>query len=108
MPRMDLGLHPILTMTMTEPTCDVPRAAEIMNVHENTVYDLIEACELPAAKLGRGWVMLTQDVLRLVTEAIRAQTAARIKAKGDGQGSRRTRATRASRPGQTPEGLRSA
>ena len=32
---MDLGLHPILTMTMTEPPCDVPRAAEIMNVHEN-------------------------------------------------------------------------
>lgn len=78
MPRMDLGLYPILTMTMTEPTCDVPRAAEIMNVHENTVYDLIEACEPPAAKLGRGWGMLTQDVLRLVTEAIRAQTAARI------------------------------
>lgn len=93
---------------MTEPTCDVHRAAEIMNVHENTVYELIEACELPAAKLGRGWVILTQDVLRLVTEAIRLQTAARINAKSDGQSSRRTRATRASRPSQKPAGSRTA
>ena len=37
-------------------------------------------------------MILTQDVLRLVTEAIRLQTAARINAKSDGQSSRRTRA----------------
>ena len=50
---MGMGLHPFLMEAgMTEPTCDVSRAAAIMNVHENTVYELIEACELPAAKLG--------------------------------------------------------
>ena len=62
------------------PTVTLEQAAELMNVHTKTVVDdYINTCRLPAAKLGRGWVMLTEDVLSLIRQRIAQQTAERMR-----------------------------
>lgn len=62
------------------PTVDVLGAAALMKVHPQTVLDMIARGELPAAQIGRSYVLLTSDVLRYVEEAIVRQTAARMRA----------------------------
>lgn len=59
-------------------TCNVPQAAKILKVHENRVMQLIDRGELPAAKIGRAWVMLERDVLSYVERQIAEQTACRL------------------------------
>lgn len=59
-------------------TCNVPQAAEILKVHENRVMQLIDRGELPAAKIGRAWVMMERDVLKYLENQILRQTAARL------------------------------
>lgn len=59
-------------------TCNVPQAAEILKVHENRVMQLIDRGELPAAKIGRAWVMMERDVLAYVERQIVEQTACRL------------------------------
>lgn len=61
------------------PTVDVPEAAKLMGVHPRTVMDLIHDCTLPAAKLGRKWILNTQDVLNHVENEIVKQTAQRMR-----------------------------
>lgn len=85
--------------TSSDPTVDVKGAANIMKVHPETVKEMILAGAIPAAKIGRGWVMQTIDVLKIVQQQIAAQTAARM-------GGRRV--TKARRPGRSHAGSRSA
>lgn len=59
------------TMSMTE-------AARMLKVHENRVAKLIHEGALPAAKVGRAWVLLERDVLAFVELQIAQQTAQRL------------------------------
>lgn len=59
-------------------TVGLDEAATIMKVHINTVMKLISAGVIPAAKVGRAWVMLRRDVLNYVEQQIRAQTSQRL------------------------------
>ena len=59
-------------------TLNVIEAAEVLKVHPKTVLDLIGNGELPAAKIGRGYVMLQRDVLAYIEKQVTAQTAARV------------------------------
>lgn len=59
-------------------TVDIHGAADLMKIHPKTVLDKINAGELPAAKVGRAYVMLTSDVIALIERAVQEQTAARL------------------------------
>ena len=59
-------------------TCNIAEAARLMKVHEETVAEMIREHKLPAAKIGRAWVMLERDVLDYIEQQIRVQTAARL------------------------------
>ena len=59
-------------------TVNVPRAAELLCVHANTVLKLIESGVLPAAKIGRAYVLLERDVLQYAENEIIRQTTARM------------------------------
>jgi excisionase family DNA binding protein len=59
-------------------TVDINGAADLMKVHPKTVADLIHAGAIPAAKVGRSWVMLTRDVIAHIENAISMQTAQRL------------------------------
>lgn len=62
------------------PTCTLEQAAELMNIHPQTVVlKYIDTGELPAAKLGRGYVMMTADVLGIVQRTIAQQTSQRMR-----------------------------
>lgn len=62
------------------PTLNTIEAAELLKVHPKTVEELIHSGAIPAAKIGRAWVMLTADVLAFVEREIVKQTAARLRA----------------------------
>lgn len=59
-------------------TVNAREAAHMLMVHYETVLELIAKGELPAAKLGRSYVLLTQDVIDYVQKAINQQTAERM------------------------------
>lgn len=59
-------------------TCNVEQAAAMLNVHPNTIFDLIGKCALPAAKIGRAWVMKRQDILDFLDAQIIRQTRERM------------------------------
>lgn len=63
---------------MTNLTVDIHGAAELMKIHPKTVLDKINAGELPAAKVGRAYVLLTKDVLNHIEQQIMRQTAERM------------------------------
>jgi excisionase family DNA binding protein len=60
------------------PTVDIYGAAELMKIHPKTVLDKIGSGELPAARVGRAYVLLTSDVLAHIQQAIARQTAERL------------------------------
>lgn len=62
-----------------QPTLNVIEAAEVLKVHPKTVEGLIREGVIPAAKIGRAWVMLTADVLRYVEDEVTRQTAQRMR-----------------------------
>ena len=84
---------------MTPDTVDLTGAADLMKVHPETLRSKILAGEIPAAKIGASWVLLTRDVLAYVERAITSQTVQRM---GSG------RVTRARRPSPSHASLRSA
>ena len=84
-------------------TLDVDQAADVLKIHPKTVKDLIASGAIPAAKIGRAYVMLTRDVMHYIDNMISQQTAQRM-----GASQRGRRATKAARPGQSREDLRSA
>ncbi len=60
------------------PTVDIQGAADLMKIHPKSVQDKIAAGELPAAKVGRAYVLMTRDVLEYVEREIVKQTAQRL------------------------------
>lgn len=50
----------------------------MLNVHPNTVAKLIESGALPAAKIGRAYVLLYRDVMRYIEEIVIRHTAERM------------------------------
>jgi len=64
---------------LMSPTVSLTEAAELMKVHPETVSDHIRRGALPAAKIGRAYVMLTSDVMALVMRQIAEQTAERMR-----------------------------
>lgn len=67
-------------------TLSVTEAAEMMKVHTCTVESLIHSCTIPAAKIGRAYVMLERDVLSYIEQQVIQQTSERMRSpKGVGQ-----------------------
>ena len=60
------------------PTTDIKGAAELMKVHPKTVEGLIHSCAIPAAKVGKAYVILTRDVMGFIENQIAKQTAERM------------------------------
>ncbi|MEO6279178.1 helix-turn-helix domain-containing protein [Roseateles sp.] len=60
-------------------TCDLNEAAALMKIHPKTVADHIDSGALPAARIGRAYVMLTKDVMALIEREIVKQTAERMR-----------------------------
>ena len=67
---------------MPRLTVDVTGAAALLKVHPKTVLDLISDGVLPAARVGRAYVMLTRDVMAHIEQQIAAQTAERMRVPG--------------------------
>jgi excisionase family DNA binding protein len=88
----------------TKSTLTVPEAADLMNVHPNTVFKLIESGAIPAAKIGRAYVILTKDAMAYIEQLIVQQTNRRL----GGLPVRRKGITTASARGLNLSGLRSA
>lgn len=55
-------------------TLTVVQAAERMNTCTRTVLRYIDQCKLPAAKIGKGYVLLEEDVMNFITAEVVAQT----------------------------------
>jgi excisionase family DNA binding protein len=62
----------------TSPTVNIKEAAELLCVHPKTVLDFINSGALPAAKVGRAYVLMTRDVVNYVENQILVQTRARM------------------------------
>lgn len=60
-------------------TLSLQRAAEVLCVHPKTVADLIHDGALPAARIGRAYVLLEKDVLGFIEQQIVRQTADRMR-----------------------------
>ncbi len=58
-------------------TLDLRGAAALMNVHPRTVEAMARDGRLPAAKIGRAYVLMERDVLDFIERQISAQTATR-------------------------------
>lgn len=79
---MGVGHDSILTMKFTNlkpagSTLNVPEASDVLSVHPNTVLKLILGGDLPAAKIGRSYVMLYADVMAYIENLVIHQTAQR-------------------------------
>lgn len=61
------------------PTTDLQGVAELLKIHPKTALDLIHSGALPAAKVGRAYVLMTKDVLQYAEDLINAQTAQRLR-----------------------------
>lgn len=64
---------------MSKPTLSTNEAAELMNVGPQYVLDLIDAGVLNAAKLGKGYTLMTRDVLAYIEKQIAEQAAKRMR-----------------------------
>lgn len=63
---------------MNTLTVDIKGAADLMKVHPKTVEDHIRSCAIPAAKVGRAYVIMTKDVMTFIENQIKRQTAERM------------------------------
>lgn len=59
-------------------TVTAQEAAEILNVRYNAVLKLIAEGSLPAARIGRGYVMTYHDVMMFAVKVIEHQTRQRM------------------------------
>lgn len=59
-------------------TCNIHQAAELLKIHWQTLLELIDKGILPAAKIGRAWVLLEDDVIMYLTKEVTKQTALRL------------------------------
>lgn len=75
---------------MNTITVDINGAADLLKVHPKTVLDLIGAGALPAAKIGRSYVLMTKDVVNYIEVQLVRQMAERM----GGPATRKTRKLR--------------
>lgn len=88
------------TSAEPSPTVNIEEAAALLKVHPETALKIIQAGDIPAAKVGRAWVMMTKDVLSYIQKQIIEQTSNRLSASGTA--SRRTdRPTKGRLPGRS-------
>lgn len=59
-------------------TLNVKEAADMLCVHPNTVFKLIDDCVIPAARIGRAYVLLEKHVLDYLENQVVIQTAKRM------------------------------
>lgn len=59
-------------------TLDISAASKLLCVHPNTFMKLIQSGDIPAAKIGRAYVMMEKDVLDYATKQIIKQTNERM------------------------------
>lgn len=72
-------------------TYDADGAANILHVDRDTVLDLINTGDLPAAKIGRSWVIAEDHIAAYLHEVIARQTRERRDAIEQGGAPQRTR-----------------
>lgn len=65
-------------------TYTIDDAAKFLATDPTTVRALIDDGKLPAAKIGRAWVMMETDLVDYLTARIREQTAERIERRATG------------------------
>lgn len=65
-------------MTTHDNTLDINEAGRLMNIHPQTVLDLIGNGTLPAGKIGRAYILLKSDVMNHIERVIVQQTAERM------------------------------
>jgi excisionase family DNA binding protein len=70
-------------------TLDLQGAAALMKIHPVTLGRMINDGKIPAARIGRAYVMLERDVLGYVERQIGSQTSLK-REKGGRQGKTRT------------------
>lgn len=58
-------------------TLSAEEAADRMKIHKETLMEYIRQGILPAAKIGRAYVLLEQDVMAFIANQIKKQTAVR-------------------------------
>lgn len=63
---------------MTSITVDIHGAADLLKVHPKTVLDLIGDGTLRAAKIGRSYVLMTDDVVAYIKAQLVKQMAERM------------------------------
>lgn len=59
-------------------TMDLKEAADTLKIHPHSLEKMIRQGEIAAGKIGRAYVLLTQDVLAYAERVIRQQTADRL------------------------------
>lgn len=64
---------------MSIETVDITGAADLLKIHPKTALKMIKSGEIPAAKVGRAYVILKNDILNYVENQIITQTAARMR-----------------------------
>ncbi len=55
-----------LVNTMESKTLDLKQAADLLNVHWQTLREMAKAGEIPGAKIGRSWVFVESDLLEFI------------------------------------------
>ncbi|HSD36115.1 MAG TPA: helix-turn-helix domain-containing protein [Rhodocyclaceae bacterium] len=73
------------------PFIDAVQAGDILGVHANTIYEMIDEGLLAAAKVGKSWRLRRQDVDNYLSNQIEEQTR-----------QRKERKQNAERPGTLP------
>ena len=58
-------------------TLNLTEAAAVLKVHENRVMEWASTGIIPAAKLGRAWVFIDEDLIAFVKKQIKEQTSTR-------------------------------
>ncbi len=58
-------------------TLNITGAAEVLKVHPNRILEMIHDGRLPAARIGRAWVLMERDVVDYVERQIMVQTQQR-------------------------------
>jgi len=62
---------------------DVQKAAALLTVSADTVYDLFKSGELPGRKVGRKWITTRSALMRWIEGSFAADAAERALAGGD-------------------------
>jgi len=76
-------------MPVRSTTVDIEGAAQLMNIHARTAEKLVVRGILPAARIGRAYVLMERDVLAYIEEQVACQTAQK-RERGGRQGKTKT------------------